>query len=90
MPLGLYTPLVTGIGDFDFGILVPAGIGAILTVILLAKAVDLSLIHILIAVLHRDRREWGNCNVAIGAGILGFCCSFTTIDGIILLCFGCL
>lgn len=40
MPLGLYTPLVTGIGDFDFGILVPAGIGAILTVILLAKAVD--------------------------------------------------
>ena len=40
MPLGLYTPLVTGIGDFDFGILVPAGIGAMLTVILLAKAVD--------------------------------------------------
>lgn len=40
MPLGLYTPLVVGIGDFDFGVLVPAGIGALATVILLARAVD--------------------------------------------------
>ncbi|MCD7872440.1 MAG: DUF368 domain-containing protein [Clostridiales bacterium] len=39
MPLGLYTPLVVGIGNFDFGILIPAGVGALLTVILLAKAV---------------------------------------------------
>ena len=40
MPLGLYTPLVTGIGKFDFGVLIPAGIGALLTVILLARAVN--------------------------------------------------
>lgn len=40
MPLGLYTPLVTGIGGFDFTVIVPAGIGALLTVALLAKAVE--------------------------------------------------
>ena len=40
MPLGLYTPLVEGIGNLDFSVLVPAGIGALITVILLAKAVD--------------------------------------------------
>lgn len=39
MPLGLYTPLVAGIGNLDFGVLIPAGIGALLTVILLAKVV---------------------------------------------------
>lgn len=41
MPLGLYTPFIDGIKNFDFGILIPAGIGAILTVILFAKAVNL-------------------------------------------------
>ena len=40
MPLGLYTPFVDGIGNFDFGILIPAGIGALVTVICLAKAVN--------------------------------------------------
>lgn len=40
MPLGLYTPLVNGIGSFRFQVLLPAGIGALLTVVLLAKAVD--------------------------------------------------
>lgn len=40
MPLGLYTPFVDGIGHLDFGVLIPGGIGAILTVILLAKAVN--------------------------------------------------
>ncbi len=40
MPLGLYTPLVTGIGNFDFGVLIPAGAGALLTAVLLAKAVS--------------------------------------------------
>lgn len=39
MPLGLYTPLVNGIGNLDFKVIIPAGIGALLTVILLAKAV---------------------------------------------------
>lgn len=39
MPLGLYTPLVEGIGNFDFSVLIPAGAGALLTVVLLANAV---------------------------------------------------
>lgn len=41
MPLGLYTPFVDGIGHLDFSILIPAGIGALVTVILFAKAVNL-------------------------------------------------
>lgn len=40
MPLGLYTPFVGGLGSLDFSILVPAGIGAVVTVICLARAVD--------------------------------------------------
>ena len=41
MPLGLYEPFVTGIGNFDFSVLIPGGIGAVATVILFAKAVDM-------------------------------------------------
>ncbi len=41
MPLGLYQPFVDGISSFDFGVLIPAGIGALATVILFAKAVDM-------------------------------------------------
>ena len=40
MPLGLYTPFVDGIGHFDMSVLIPGGIGALITVILLAKAVN--------------------------------------------------
>ena len=40
MPLGLYTPLVAGIGSLNSEILFPTGIGALLTVVLLAKAVN--------------------------------------------------
>lgn len=40
MPLGLYEPFVAGIGTLDFSILIPGGIGALATIILLAKAVD--------------------------------------------------
>ena len=39
MPLGLYTPFVAGIGTFDFGVLIPGGIGALATVMLLSRAV---------------------------------------------------
>ncbi len=39
MPLGLYTPLVDGIGNLDFGVLVPAGIGAVVPIVCLAKAI---------------------------------------------------
>ncbi len=41
MPLGLYEPFVAGIGNLDFGVLIPGGIGALATVILFAKAVDM-------------------------------------------------
>lgn len=40
MPLGLYTPFVDGIGHFDFSILIPGGIGALVTVICLAKGIN--------------------------------------------------
>lgn len=40
MPLGLYTPFVDGIGHFDMAVLIPGGIGALATVILLAKAIN--------------------------------------------------
>ena len=40
MPLGLYTPFVDGIGHFNIGILIPGGIGALVTVICLSKAIN--------------------------------------------------
>ena len=40
MPLGLYTPFIDGIGHFDLGVLIPGGIGAVVTVICLAKAIN--------------------------------------------------
>lgn len=40
MPLGLYTPFIDGIGHLSMGVLIPAGVGALLTVICLAKAVN--------------------------------------------------
>ena len=40
MPLGLYTPLVDGIGHFALQVILPGAIGAVLTVICLARAVS--------------------------------------------------
>ncbi|WP_242955839.1 DUF368 domain-containing protein [Lachnoclostridium sp. An181] len=40
MPLGLYTPFVDGLGHLQMNILIPSGIGAIVTIICLAKAVE--------------------------------------------------
>ena len=40
MPLGLYTPFVAGLGDLDFSVILPGALGAIITVICLAKAVN--------------------------------------------------
>ena len=40
MPLGLYEPFVAGIGNLDFTVLIPGGIGALATIILFARAVD--------------------------------------------------
>ena len=45
MPLGLYTPFINGIGSIDFGVLIPGGIGALLTVILFSRAVDSMMKH---------------------------------------------
>ncbi len=44
MPLGLYTPFVDGISRLDMGVLIPGGIGALLTIVLLSRAVN-SLMH---------------------------------------------
>ncbi len=41
MPLGLYEPFVDGIGHLDFSVLLPGAVGALLTVILFAKAIKL-------------------------------------------------
>lgn len=40
MPLGLYEPFVSGIGSMDMAILIPAGIGALATLVLLSKAIN--------------------------------------------------
>lgn len=41
MPLGLYTPFVDGIGHFSLSVLIPAGIGALATVIGFSNAVNM-------------------------------------------------
>lgn len=40
MPLGLYTPFVDGIGHIAMSVLIPGGVGALLTVICLSKAMN--------------------------------------------------
>ncbi len=40
MPLGLYTPFVQGIGDFDMAVLIPAGIGALVTFIAFSRLIS--------------------------------------------------
>lgn len=40
MPLGLYTPFVDGIGHLSLSVLIPGGIGGLLTVILFSKTVN--------------------------------------------------
>lgn len=40
MPMGLYTPFVAALGGFDFGVIAVAGVGAVVTVALLSKAVN--------------------------------------------------
>ncbi|MBQ1257254.1 MAG: DUF368 domain-containing protein, partial [Clostridia bacterium] len=45
MPLGLYQPFVDGIGNLDFGVLIPAGIGAAVTFVLFVGAINYLLKH---------------------------------------------
>lgn len=40
MPLGLYTPFVDGIGHLSMEILIPGGIGGLITIIFLSRAVN--------------------------------------------------
>ena len=42
MPLGLYTPFVDGLGHLNLSIMIPSGIGAVVTVICFAKMIDAS------------------------------------------------
>ena len=41
MPLGLYTPFVDGIGRLNFSVIIPAFLGAIVTLILFSKLVNM-------------------------------------------------
>lgn len=41
MPLGLYTPFVDGIGHLSMEVVIPAGIGGLITVICLSRAVNM-------------------------------------------------
>ena len=45
MPLGLYQPFVEGIGNLDFGVLIPVGIGAVVTFILFIRGINYMLKH---------------------------------------------
>ncbi len=45
MPLGLYQPFVEGIGNLDFGVLIPVGIGAVVTFILFVRGINYMLKH---------------------------------------------
>jgi putative membrane protein len=40
MPIGLYTPFVQGIGNFDFLVLIPAGVGAAVTIVVFARLIS--------------------------------------------------
>ena len=41
MPLGLYTPFVDGIGHLSMEVLIPAGIGGLITIMCLSRAVNM-------------------------------------------------
>lgn len=45
MPLGLYAPFVDGIGHMRLSVLLPGGIGAIVTILFLSRAVNLLFTH---------------------------------------------
>lgn len=40
MPLGLYQPFVAGLGNLDFSVLIPVGIGALVTFVLFVRGVN--------------------------------------------------
>ena len=87
MPLGLYTPFVDGIGHFDMSILIPAGIGAVVTVICLAKAINALFDHFYSIAFH------GIIGIVIAATIMiipvsGFMSAGTAIANIICIVVG--
>ena len=87
MPLGLYTPFVDGIGHFDMSILIPAGIGAVVTVICLAKAINALFDHFYSIAFH------GIIGIVIAATIMiipvsGFMSAGTAIVNIICIVVG--
>ena len=75
MPMGLYAPFVDGLGSLNLTILIPAGIGAVLTVVALAKFVDTMMKKHYALVFH------GIIGIVIGATVMtvpfsGFAGSF--------------
>ena len=45
MPLGLYQPFVEGLGNLDFSVLIPVGIGALVTFVLFIRGINYMLKH---------------------------------------------
>ena len=75
MPLGLYTPFVDGLGSLNLAILIPAGIGVLLTIAALAKIVDVMMKKHYALIFH------GIIGIVIGATVMtvpfsGFAGSF--------------
>ena len=75
MPMGLYAPFVDGLGSLNLTILIPAGIGAVLTVVALAQFVDTMMKKHYALVFH------GIIGIVIGATVMtvpfsGFAGSF--------------
>ena len=83
MPLGLYEPFVAGIGHMDFGVLIPGGIGAILTIILFAKAVNMLFDK------HYPQAFHAILGVVIAATIMTVPVEYFTSVGIVVVCIVC-
>ncbi len=79
MPMGLYTPFVNGIGHFDLSVLIPGGIGALITVICLAKAINSLFEH------HYSIAFHGIIGIVIAATIMTIPVSgFTTLSSVVI------
>lgn len=84
MPLGLYTPFVDGLGHLNLSIMIPSGIGAVVTVICFAKMIDALLekfysyvFHIIVGIVVAATVmiiPFGNFTVSLSAAIVNVIC----------------
>ena len=86
MPLGLYTPFVDGLGHLNLSIMIPSGIGAVVTVICFAKMIDALLGKILFLCISYHCRNckkvaatvmiipFGSFTVSLSAAIVNVIC----------------